>query len=74
MIISKCAFGYSMASAKDYKPDGRTAIAIVGKSNVGKSSLINTYLPDFEIQTQEISKALAVPLTMSTEKHHLKTE
>ena len=31
---------------------------LTGQSGAGKSSLINTYLPDFEIQTQEISKAL----------------
>ena len=31
---------------------------LTGQSGAGKSSLINTYLPNFEIQTQEISKAL----------------
>lgn len=31
---------------------------LTGQSGVGKSSLINTYVPNFEIKTQEISKAL----------------
>ena len=46
---------------------------LTGQSGAGKSSLINTYLPDFEIQTQEISKALGrgKHTTRHTELHEV---
>lgn len=44
MIIKKSEFLYSMASYKDYREHSLPEIAIVGKSNVGKSSLINYVL------------------------------
>ena len=46
---------------------------LTGQSGAGKSSLINTYLPDFEIQTQEISKALGrgKHTTSHTELHEV---
>ena len=44
MIIRNCAFDYSMAGKKDYRHAELPEIAIVGKSNVGKSSLINTVM------------------------------
>ncbi len=46
---------------------------LTGQSGAGKSSLINTYLPNFEIKTQEISKALGrgKHTTRHTELHEV---
>lgn len=41
MEIKKAAFITSMKRAEDYPEEGRPEIAFAGKSNVGKSSLIN---------------------------------
>ncbi len=41
MEIKKAAFFTSMKRAEDYPGDGKPEIAFAGKSNVGKSSLIN---------------------------------
>ncbi len=44
MIIKTADFFKSAASWKDYPGEGFPEVAFVGKSNVGKSSLINTIL------------------------------
>jgi GTP-binding protein len=44
MDIKKCSFAYSMANRGDYREEPLPEVAIVGKSNVGKSSLINSLL------------------------------
>ncbi|MBQ7890368.1 MAG: ribosome small subunit-dependent GTPase A [Erysipelotrichaceae bacterium] len=46
---------------------------LTGQSGAGKSSLINTYQPDFEIKTQSISKALGrgKHTTRHTELHEV---
>ena len=41
MVIKKAEFTTSLAAADPFMGDGTVEIAIVGKSNVGKSSLIN---------------------------------
>ena len=40
-MIKSAKFALSYASKKDYPESGYKEIAIVGKSNVGKSSMIN---------------------------------
>ncbi len=44
MNIHKAEFVKSAAAAKDFLRDGRTQIAFAGRSNVGKSSVINRLL------------------------------
>lgn len=44
MIIRKAEYHSTAVSALQYPPDDRPEIAFVGRSNVGKSSLINTML------------------------------
>ena len=44
MIISQSEFAVSAVKASQYPKDGLDEIALAGRSNVGKSSLINTLL------------------------------
>ena len=44
MIIKNAEFKISAVSPKQYPADGLPEIVLVGKSNVGKSSFINTML------------------------------
>ena len=44
MIIKNPAFQISAVSPKQYPNDGLPQIVLVGKSNVGKSSFINTMI------------------------------
>ena len=44
MIIKNAEFKISAVSPKQYPNDGFPEIVLVGKSNVGKSSFINTML------------------------------
>lgn len=41
MVVKKAEFKTSLAAADPFMSDGTVEIAVVGKSNVGKSSLIN---------------------------------
>ncbi len=56
MIITKSEFIKSAVSVKDFPKDNREEIAIVGRSNVGKSSLINSML-----QRKKIAKVSQTP-------------
>ena len=44
MIIKNAEFKISAVNPKQYPADGLPEIVLVGKSNVGKSSFINTML------------------------------
>ena len=42
MIVKKAKFVQSLSAFREFPGQGLPEIAMVGKSNVGKSSLINT--------------------------------
>jgi len=54
-VIIKAEFVRSAASARDLPRDGLAEIALVGRSNVGKSSLINALV------RQRIARTSAAP-------------
>ena len=58
MDIKKAEFLKSASSVTSCEDFGMPEIAVVGRSNVGKSSLINAMFDDYDLKTGEISTKL----------------
>ena len=55
MIIQKAEYIISSPKVEDCPGADRPEFAFIGRSNVGKSSLINLILPDLELRTKDVS-------------------
>jgi GTP-binding protein len=71
--IQSVTFHRAAYSAVDFPKDGRPQIAMVGRSNVGKSSVINAVLKRKNIArvSQTPGKTQAIQFYLVNEKYHL---